>query len=111
MSSGLLRREKGVETARDPRYISSDDQPRVYAANYLPDPRLRIGPACVLIRNTPEAFDADGLSSDRIPAQDQLPDARRSAQPRAADPRALGANGSLSPVARGVDGARKVHPS
>src|SRR5271166_7069484 len=46
--------------------------------------------------------DAHGLPSDRLPAQDRLPDARRPAEARAAYFGALGGDGSLSPSARGL---------
>ena len=46
--------------------------------------------------------DADGLSSDRFSAQDRFPDARRSAEARAGDARALAGDGPLPAAARGV---------
>src|SRR6516164_5975704 len=54
---------------------------------------------------------AHGLSSDRLPAQDRLPDARRPAEARAADSGALGRDGSLPPAARGRARTRKICPA
>ena len=61
------------------------------------------------VRSGKRRAHADGLSSDRIPAQDRFPDAGRFAEARAADPRALGGDGSLSPAARSVARAREIH--
>src|SRR5207247_11180994 len=52
-----------------------------------------------------------GLSSDRISAQDRLPDAGRFAKAGTADPRALGGNGSLSPAARDLARAGEICPA
>ena len=59
----------------------------------------------------PGVHDAHGLSSDRIPAQDPVPDARGFAQARALDPCALGGNGTVPAAARGVARTREVRPS
>src|SRR6516162_7680830 len=54
---------------------------------------------------------AHGLSSDRLPAQDRLPDARRPAEARAGDSGALGGDGPLSPAARDLAWEGKIRPA
>src|SRR5262249_41036980 len=71
-------------------------------------------PVSVLIfpvRSTKCCANAHGLSSDRLFAQDRLPDARRLAKARADDSGALEGDGSLSPAARDLARAGKIRPA